>query len=105
VIKRFEAENLNNELKRYSLSQRELYGQEIEIRFDFSRLENLHLSEQLLGFNKGAKATGDSLRIKYEVGKIKDLINKQFGRRFHTGSSFEKNVDNAVHQLLTSGVL
>jgi hypothetical protein len=45
VIKRFEAENLSNELKQYSLSQRELYGQEVEIRFDFSQLENLHLSE------------------------------------------------------------
>lgn len=105
VLRRFEAENLSNELQRFSLQQQDLYKQEIEIIFDFSQLDKLHLSKELEGFQKGPKATDDAIRTTYEVGAIKNIINKQFGRKFHVGSSFEKNIDVAVHQLLTSGVI
>ena len=63
------------------------------------------MDKELKGFKKGSKAVDDAIRTTYNVGAIKDIINKQFGRKFHVGSNFEKNIDAAVHQLLTSGVI
>lgn len=104
VLKRFEAENLAKELQQFSIQQRDLYEQQVELRFNFSKLDHLHSIGQMLGFKANSKAD-DKIRITYGVEEIKRVINKQFGRHFHTKSEFEKNIDGFVHQLLTSGVL
>lgn len=105
IIRRFEAESLSKSLAIFATQHEELYGEEVELKFNFTKLRKLQSLEQsMLGFEV-SKGRGTSIRAKYTISEIKAIINKVFGRRFHTSSTFEKGIDEVVHQLLTSGVL
>lgn len=104
VIHRFEAESLSKSLAIFSSQHEDLYGEEVELKFNFTKLRKLQSINQMLGIDI-PKGKGVSIRTKYTVSEIKKIINEIFGRHFHTTSTFTKEIDAFVHQLLTSGVL
>lgn len=98
---RFEAEYLSKELKRFSMTNRQLYeyNEAVQFEFDFSELKKLGKIQLVPG--------ADTVAIlpKMNVGEIKALVNKTFARRFHTGSQYTKELDNFLTSLIKSGAL
>ena len=106
VIRNFEAKELEKRLKVYALSQRDLYEYKdaIELHFDFTDLEKIDGLNLAVGKSKNEKLKFTIFEQK-KIGSIKDIVNKTFGRHFHTGKDYSKNIDTLIHSLMSNGIL
>lgn len=102
---RFEAEYLSKELKRFSMTNRQLYEYEEAVQFEFDFTQLKQLKDIQLAPNAKPFAILPKMDKEKMIGQIKGLINENFMRRFHKGSVYTKDLDNLITSLIKSGAL
>jgi hypothetical protein len=79
--------------------QADLYGEEVELVFDFSKVKQL-------GYTLYDGQKEQRIPITYNHRKLKEVLNKLFkDRHFIEGSLSMERADALVHNLLTGGGL
>ena len=102
VIERFEANSLSERLARFASENSELLDQQVEIRVDMSKLNEIGL--QLT--DKGKNSSNIYFEATFNHETIKSWFNENFkGHRFITESKSMKAMDEMLNKMAKAGII
>ena len=106
VIQRFEANALQKSLQIFTMANQEIFNQQVEFMFDFSKIPNL--SEELQKWFKTKKGVSGSLEpifLNFNPTEIKKTLNDIFGTHHFRSKNWTKNLDRFISDLTKAKVL
>lgn len=103
IIKRFEANTLSNDLKKFAIANSELLNQEVRFVFYFDKMPSLKLASGKEGIKikEGAKS---ELEFTYNIDELKRGFNQIFSGRYYRGQS-RTAINDLIKALIEGGAL
>ena len=107
IIRRFEANNLQKSLQIFTMSNQELFNQQVEFVFNFDKiplLDDKKLRDTLRLKNVTVESTGP-VYLAFTPDRIKEELNKHFSLHHFRGSNWTRNLDAFISKLTTTEIL